>query len=76
MFRGVPESVGFDIEVKMTTPSSQPCTNPDEVDRVVTAILAEVKTWDAVSYRRIIFSTFDPDVAIALKQRQSSIPVR
>lgn len=75
VFRHIPESVGFDIEVKMTTPDTEACTPPEEVDRVVTAILAEVREWEALSYRRIVFSTFDPDVALALKQRQSSIPV-
>lgn len=74
VFRHVPESVGFDIEVKMTTPDSAPATPPAEVARVVGAILAEVREWEAVSYRRLAFSTFDPDVALELKRRQASIP--
>ena len=75
VFRGMPESVGFDIEVKMTTPDAEPHTAPQEVERMVTAILAEVREWEAASYRRMVFSSFDPDVAAELRRRQNSVPV-
>ena len=71
----MPESVGFDIEVKMTTPDAEPHTAPQEVDRMVAAILTEVREWEAVSYRRMVFSSFDPDVAAELRRRQTSVPV-
>ena len=41
--QGVPESVGFDIEVKMTTPDDLAATPAAEVERMVSATLAMVR---------------------------------
>lgn len=41
--QGVPESVGFDIEVKMTTPDNLPAAPAAEVERMVSAILDTVR---------------------------------
>jgi len=41
--QGVPESVGFDIEVKMTTPDNLPAAPTAEVERMVSAILDTVR---------------------------------
>ncbi len=43
VFQRVPPHVGFDIEVKMTTPDDVLMTTPAEVDRMVDAILHEVR---------------------------------
>ncbi|CAL8470273.1 g9815 [Coccomyxa elongata] len=67
VFKGVSPSVGFDIEVKMATPSDMPVTPPQEVDRMVNAILEQVQAVATHSSRPIFFS--------ALRQRQSRFPV-
>lgn len=46
-----------------------------EVDRMVDAILG-VTAAAVHSGRRMMFSSFDPDVCAALRQRQQHIPVR
>jgi hypothetical protein len=46
-----------------------------EVDRMVDAI-SGVTAAAAASGRRMMFSSFDPDVCAALRQRQQRIPVR
>ena len=43
LFQHLPEQVSFDIEVKMTTPDSAPCTEPAEVQRMADAILRVVQ---------------------------------
>ncbi|KAF5825329.1 hypothetical protein DUNSADRAFT_11603 [Dunaliella salina] len=75
--QGIPEHVGLNLEVKMALPNTCPATPPEEVDRMVTPILECVKrhTSGRTSSRGIIFSSFDPDVCVALKSRQSSYPV-
>ena len=75
VFQGVPEGIGFDIEVKMATPADQPQTSPEELERMVAPILAETQQWAAKSNRRMAFSSFDPDICAELRRRQSSIPV-
>ena len=43
LFQQLPEKVSFDIEVKMTTPDSAPCTAPAEIQRMADAILRIVQ---------------------------------
>jgi glycerophosphodiester phosphodiesterase len=74
VFARVPEHVGFDIEVKMATPDSCPRTPQAEVDRMVNAVLGSMN-YMANSRRRMMFSSFDPDVCAALRLRQQRIPV-
>ncbi|KAK9830606.1 hypothetical protein WJX81_004355, partial [Elliptochloris bilobata] len=75
VFKGVPESVGFDIEVKMTTPDNLPAAPAAEVERMVSAILATVDRVAAYSSRTIVFTSFDPDVCRVLRARQARCPV-
>ena len=51
------------------------CMLQAEVDRMVDAIL-RVTAAAVDSGRRMMFSSFDPDVCAALRQRQQHIPVR
>ncbi|KAF5828339.1 Glycerophosphoryl diester phosphodiesterase family-domain-containing protein [Dunaliella salina] len=78
IFDGIPENVGLNLEVKMAVPRWCPATPPQEVDRMVTPILECVRRHTGMgqtSSRNITFSSFDPDVCVALKSRQSSYPV-
>ncbi|KAK9820936.1 hypothetical protein WJX74_010285 [Apatococcus lobatus] len=70
----IPESIGFDLEVKLTTPDDQ-LTQPEQVDRLVQPILAVVQQARHSSARKMFFSSFDPEVCIALRQRQQDLPV-
>jgi len=42
--QGVPEAVGFDIEVKLATPDDLAATPAAEVERMVAPILAAVRS--------------------------------
>uniref|UniRef100_A0A7S3VIY4 glycerophosphodiester phosphodiesterase n=1 Tax=Dunaliella tertiolecta TaxID=3047 RepID=A0A7S3VIY4_DUNTE len=75
IFNGLPEHVGLNLEVKMAMPNTCPATPPEEVDRMVTPILECVQRHTETSSRGVTFSSFDPDVCVALKSRQSRYPV-
>lgn len=83
VFAAVPQEVGFDIEVKMTTPHNILKTPPEEVDRVVTATLKAVDQASIISSsptalrrpRAVMFSSFDPEVCIELKSRRPEFSV-
>ncbi|KAK9861650.1 hypothetical protein WJX84_007303 [Apatococcus fuscideae] len=75
LLQTVPESIGFDLEVKMTTPSAQLATEPEEIDRVVQPILSVVLQARQHSFRKMLFSSFDPEVCQALRERQQDVPV-
>ena len=70
----IPETVGFDLEVKLTTPNDQ-ITQAQEVDRMVQPILAVVQQARQTSQRKMFFSSFDPETCSALRQRQQDLPV-
>ena len=77
VFSYVPSHVGFDIEIKMTTPPDQPVTPPDEVSRIVDATLDAVEKAERNSVisnsffcRPVMFSSFDPEVCTAIKRRK------
>ncbi|CAL5218465.1 g148 [Coccomyxa viridis] len=75
VFKGVDQSVGFDIEVKMATPPELAVTPPQEIERMVTPILEAVQAVATHSSRPIVFSSFDPEICRALRQRQQRFPV-
>eukprot|EP00983_Pelagomonas_calceolata_P018882 593778-Pelagomonas_calceolata.AAC.6 len=56
--QGLPEHVGLNLEVKMAMPNTCPATPPEE-------------RHTETSSRGVTFSSFDPDVCVALKSRQS-----
>eukprot|EP00198_Chlamydomonas_reinhardtii_P004009 XP_001693345.1 glycerophosphoryl diester phosphodiesterase family protein [Chlamydomonas reinhardtii] len=71
VFRAMPPEIGFDIE--MTTGDDVVHTPAEEVDRMLSAILP-VQQQPPMG-RRIMFSSFDPDVCVELRRRQSRYPV-
>lgn len=76
VFAELPEDVAFDIEIKMTTPDTEPCTPPEEVARQLDAILAVVDSGlTAAPRRRLLFSSFDPEVCAELKRRRPEFAV-
>lgn len=79
VFNSVPESVGFDIEVKMTTPDDLVHTPQEEIDRMLSAILRVVNDCssrsEASRKRKIFFSSFDPDICTDLKRRKAPYPI-
>lgn len=83
VFAAVPQEVGFDIEVKMTTPHDILKTPPEEVERVVTATLIAVDQASLISSspstlrrpRAVMFSSFDPEVCVELKTRRPEFTV-
>ncbi|CAK0736854.1 hypothetical protein CVIRNUC_000814 [Coccomyxa viridis] len=75
VFEGVDDSVGFDIEVKMATPVELVVTPPQEVERMVGPILKAVEALGTYGSRQIVFSSFDPEICRALRQRQQRHPV-
>lgn len=75
VFQELPEHVGFDIEVKMTVPDDILATPPEEIARVVEPIVKVVEECTAGSSRTIMFSSFDPDVCVRLRQIQNKYPV-
>ncbi|KAG2494822.1 hypothetical protein HYH03_007064 [Edaphochlamys debaryana] len=81
VFRTLPPEVGFDIEIKMATGEEVVHTPAEEVDRMLTAILPVVQQHYATQLkpdgrpRAIMFSSFDPDVCLELRNRQATHPV-
>lgn len=69
VFAGLPSSVGFNIEVKMATPDDVMRTPAVEVERVVSSILQVVSQCTMDGQRTIVFSSFDPEVCAALRER-------
>ncbi|GFH14788.1 GP-PDE domain-containing protein [Haematococcus lacustris] len=70
----MPPHIGFDVEVKMTQ-GPEVMTPPEEVTRVVQPIMACVDAATATVPRPVMWSSFDPDVCLALVQGQSRHPV-
>lgn len=69
--QALPESVGFNIEVKMSVPHTIAVTPAEEVDRMVLPILACVDACTRDSGRTVLFSSFDPDVCVRIAQLQN-----
>jgi glycerophosphodiester phosphodiesterase len=68
LFAGLPENVGFDLEVKMTTPSTT-TTSPAELDRMLGPIIDAVAR--NAGNRPLVYSSFDPDICVELAKRQA-----
>ena len=75
VFEAIPEHVGFDIEIKTTTPSTWMSTPAAEVARMVDAVTSSVQHLSRDSKRPIALSSFDPDICLALRASHISIPV-
>ena len=74
LFSAMPADVGFDIEVKLTTPNDQEFTAPEEVTRMTDAIVATVQS-HAGQGRTMFFSSFCPCTCKRIKQMQPAFSV-
>uniref|UniRef100_A0A1I7RPJ2 Glycerophosphocholine phosphodiesterase GPCPD1 n=2 Tax=Bursaphelenchus xylophilus TaxID=6326 RepID=A0A1I7RPJ2_BURXY len=75
-FHGVSEEVGFNIEVKYPMGYLQgghECENYFEPNECLDIILADVL--NNAGTRRIMFSSFDPDICLMLALKQNKYPV-
>ena len=71
LFQAIPEHVGFDIEIKMTTPCHLEQTPRNEVERILDSTLEVVSRYTARgTSRSIIFSSFYPEVCLEIKKRE------
>ncbi|OJD37640.1 glycerophosphodiester phosphodiesterase gde1 [Diplodia corticola] len=77
MFRKLPESIGFNIEMKYPMLHESEEHDMDtyavELNSFVDTILKQV--YDLGSKRNIIFSSFHPDICLMLSFKQPSIPI-
>lgn len=77
MFDELPESVGFNVEMKYPMLHESEEEEMDqyavEVNSFVDTILEKV--YDKMGKRNIIFSSFNPDICLMLSFKQPSIPV-
>lgn len=74
LFTELPESLGFNIEVKMSTSPALERTPATEIDRMLDAILPVVQR-HCEGPRAVMFSSFDPEVVAALAARALSAQV-
>lgn len=76
VFEKLPPHIAFDIEIKMTTPDTVVRTPDEEISRVVNAIvhtLGAIETriqLEGLPKRKIMFSSFDPDVCLRIKKHR------
>ena len=77
MFKKLPESIGFNIEMKYPMLHESEEQEMDayavELNSFVDTVLAKV--YDLGAKRNIIFSSFNPDVCLMLSFKQPSIPI-
>ncbi|KAL6704796.1 Glycerophosphocholine phosphodiesterase [Coniothyrium glycines] len=77
MFNELPESVGFNIEMKYPMLHE---SEEEEMDQYAVELNSFVdtvlqKVYDKMGERNVIFSSFNPDVCLMLSFKQPSIPV-
>ena len=77
MFLKIPENVGFNIEMKYPmlheTEEQEMDTYAVELNSFVDTVLTKV--YDLGRERKIIFSSFNPDICLLLSFKQPSIPI-
>lgn len=77
MFKKLPESVGFNIEMKypmlFESEEQEMDTYAVELNSFVDTVLTKV--YDLGKKRNIIFSSFNPDICLLLSLKQPSIPI-
>jgi glycerophosphodiester phosphodiesterase len=77
MFNALPESVGFNIEMKYPMLHESEEEEMDqygvELNSFVDTVLQKV--YDKMGARNVIFSSFNPDICLMLSFKQPSIPV-
>jgi glycerophosphodiester phosphodiesterase len=77
MFNELPESVGFNIEMKYPMLHE---SEEEEMDQYAVELNSFVdtvlqKVYDMMGKRNVIFSSFNPDICLMLSFKQPSIPV-
>ena len=79
MFRQLPESTGFNIEMKYPmlyeSEEQEMDTFAVELNAFVDTVLTKVYDWGGTKKRNIIFSSFNADICLLLSFKQPSIPV-
>jgi len=75
LFNGVPEHVGFMVEIKFPSEiaQAQKSIRVKERNLFVDKVLKVV--FDRCASRKIIFMSFDADICLLLRRKQSSFPV-
>jgi len=77
MFQKLPESIGFNIEMKYPmlheSEEQEMDTYAVELNSFVDSVLTKV--YDLGKKRNIIFSSFNPDICLLLSLKQTSIPI-
>ena len=77
MFKKLPESIGFNIEMKYPMLHESEAEEMDtyavELNSFVDTVLTKV--YDLGKKRNIIFSSFNPDICLLLSFKQPSIPI-
>ena len=77
MFKQVPDSVGFNIEMKypmlFESEEHEMDTYAVELNSFVDTVLAKV--YDLGGNRNVLFSSFNPEICILLSLKQPSIPI-
>ncbi|KAI1410050.1 glycerophosphodiester phosphodiesterase GDE1 [Hypoxylon sp. FL1857] len=77
LFKKVPESVGFNIEMKypmlLESEKEDMDTYAIELNSFCDTVLSKV--YDLAGNRHIIFSSFNPDICLCLSFKQPSIPI-
>ncbi len=77
MFKKLPESIGFNIEMKYPMLSESEEQEMDtyavELNSFVDTVLTKV--YDLGNKRNIIFSSFNPDICLLLSLKQPSVPI-
>jgi len=77
LFRELPESVGFNIEMKYPmlheSEEHEMDTYAVELNSFCDTVLTKV--YDLVGDRHVIFSSFNPDICLCLSFKQPSIPI-
>jgi len=77
LFRKLPESIGFNIEMKYPmlheSEEHEMDTYAVELNSFCDTVLAKV--YDLAADRHIIFSSFNPDICLCLSFKQPSIPI-
>lgn len=77
VLKQLPNDLAINIEIKMTTPNTEPMTHPTEIERVTNAVMNTInKLINEENIKNtLLFSSFDPDMCIALKKIQNLIPI-
>ncbi|KAF4656006.1 hypothetical protein FOL47_009197 [Perkinsus chesapeaki] len=78
VLEGTPEALGALIEIKYPTAAAIrkfPSRSCHDRDTVADVILRHIYDYGSPATRRYMFSSFDPEMCLALRQKQSRFPI-